>query len=101
MKTTDEIADLAKKIQEQDSQQALLKGCEVIRDLLSLAQQKDPDNMAGTTFNALGVRETVFILDLKTMKILQVIHGSTAGSGTSSAQQAMTIILSMLGPKGG
>jgi hypothetical protein len=48
LKTTDEISELAKKVQAQSARQALLKGCEVIHDLLSLAQQKDPENMAAT-----------------------------------------------------
>jgi hypothetical protein len=48
LKTTDEISDLAKKVQAQPSREALLKGCDVINDLMSLAQQKDPQNMAST-----------------------------------------------------
>jgi hypothetical protein len=48
LETTDQIADLAKQVKDQDSRQALLKGCDVIRDLLALAQEKDPDNMAAT-----------------------------------------------------
>jgi hypothetical protein len=48
LKTTDQIADAAEKVRAQDSRQALIKGCETIRDLLALAQEKDPDNMAAT-----------------------------------------------------
>jgi hypothetical protein len=48
LKTTDEISDLANKVQAKTSREALLKGCQVIHDLLSLAQQKDPGNMAST-----------------------------------------------------
>ena len=68
---------------------------------LPVTSMKDPDGMAGTTFKALGVRETVFELDLRTMKILKVIHGSTAGQGTPSGQQGIDDLLVLLGPKGG
>jgi hypothetical protein len=48
LNTTDQIADTAGKVHDQSSRQALTKGCETIRDLLALAQEKDPDNMAAT-----------------------------------------------------
>jgi len=61
LKTTDQISDLGQKVQDPDSRVALLKGCEVIRDLLSLAQRKDPDNMASTT-----AKVGVYIASVKT-----------------------------------
>lgn len=48
LKTTDQIADLAQKVKDPKARLPLIKGCSTIRDLLQLAQQKDPDNMAGT-----------------------------------------------------
>ncbi len=48
LKTTDQIADLAQQVKDPKSRLPLIKGCSTIRDLLELAQQKDPDNMAGT-----------------------------------------------------
>jgi hypothetical protein len=48
LKTSDQIADCARQVKDQASREALLKACDVIRDLLSLAQAKDPDNIAST-----------------------------------------------------
>jgi hypothetical protein len=61
LKTTDQIADAGGKIKDPDSRNALLKGCEVIRDLLKLAQQKDPSNIAATT-----AKVGVYISSVKT-----------------------------------
>lgn len=67
LKTTDQVADLGRKIKDAESRGALLKGCEVIRDLLSLAQQKDPENMASTT-----AKVGVYISSVKTAADAQV-----------------------------
>ena len=67
LKTTDQIADLGRKVKDPDSHAALQKGCEVIRDLLSLVQQKDPDNMAATT-----AKVGVYIASVKTAADAQV-----------------------------
>lgn len=67
VRTTDQIADLGRKIKDPDSQSALLKGCEVIRDLLSLVQQKDPDNMAST-----AAKVGVYVASVKTAAEAQV-----------------------------
>lgn len=67
LKTTDQIADLGRKINDAESRGALLKGCDVIRDLLSLAQQKDPDNIASTT-----AKVGVYISSVKTAADAQI-----------------------------
>jgi hypothetical protein len=53
------------------------------------------------TYTTLGVRETVFELDLRTMKILKVIHGSVAGVDTSAVGQAVDDMMVLLGPRNG
>lgn len=58
---------------------------------------KDPDGAGTPTYNALGVRETVFEVEVKTMKILKVIHGSVAGQGASAVAQATADMLKLLG----
>jgi hypothetical protein len=67
LKTTDQIADLGRNVKDAQAREALLKGCDVIRDLLSLAQQKDPDNMASTT-----AKVGVYISSVKTAADAQV-----------------------------
>lgn len=67
LKTTDQVADLAQKIQAQEARQALAKGCDTIRDLLRLAQQKDPDNMAAT-----AAKVGVYITSVKSAADAQV-----------------------------
>lgn len=62
---------------------------------------RDPDASGLTTYRALGVRETCYLLDLSTMKIVQKINGSTAGVGDSSAKTCMQSLLGLVGPKGG
>ena len=44
-----------------------------------------------------GERETVFIVDLCTMKIVDKVAGSQAGIGDSSAKTAIAKILTLLG----
>ena len=68
---------------------------------LPVTSMKDPDNTGTPTFNTLGVRETIFELDLRTMKIIKVIHGSTSGTPPSSAKQAIFDMLVLLGSKNG
>jgi hypothetical protein len=67
LKTTDQIADVGRTIHDEQSRAALLKGCDVIRDLHSLAQQKDPDNMASAT-----AKVGVYISSVKTAADAQV-----------------------------
>jgi hypothetical protein len=48
LQTTDQIAELAQNVKDPKARLPLIKACSTIRDLLDLAQQKDPDNMAST-----------------------------------------------------
>jgi len=48
------------------------------------------------TLNAFGIRETAFIVDLRTMKIVQKINGSTAGAPPSSIKQLLTEMLTLV-----
>ena len=68
---------------------------------LPVTSVRDPDASGLTTYNTLGVRETVYLLDLKTMKIVDKINGSTAGQGDSSAKTGMQRLLVLLGNKSG
>lgn len=45
----------------------------------------------------LGIRETVFIIDLATMQIVYKTQGSLAGVGDSSAKTGMAEMLTILG----
>jgi hypothetical protein len=62
---------------------------------------RDPDGAPLASHAALGIRETAFLVDLSTMLIVQVVNGSLAGIGDSSVKQAVPMILSLLGAKGG
>ncbi len=58
------------------------------------------DTPAGTgtkTLSVYGQREQVFIVEMKTMKIVKKISGSVTGSGTPSITQAVPIIIGLLG----
>jgi hypothetical protein len=69
---------------------------------LPVTTVRDPDNMQFATFNQLGMRrETTLVVDLATMKVLNRIEGSTSGVPPSSTEQAMQIMLSLLGVKSG
>jgi hypothetical protein len=50
----------------------------------------------GFTMSELGVRETCFIVDLSTMKIVWKDNGSLAGIGDSSAKTGIAKILTLL-----
>ncbi len=65
---------------------------------LHITSVKDPDD-AGTTItlNTWGIRETVFLVDLSTMKIVDKYNGSTAGVGTSAVGMAVPTFLMLLG----
>ena len=58
---------------------------------------RDPGNLPNQSMTALVRREYCFIVDLKTMKIVQRFIGSTDGSGTSSAKTGMDAMLTLLG----
>lgn len=57
------------------------------------------DSPAGSgtkTLTFFTVRETCVIVDVRTMKIVKKINGSTAGSGKSSVAQLVPEILALL-----
>ncbi len=56
-----------------------------------------PPGVGTATYSAYGVRESLFIVDLRTMKIVQKFNGSVAGIGTSAVGQAVPAILKLLG----
>lgn len=56
----------------------------------------DPPGTGTTTFTALGQRETTYILELKTMKILRHIVGDTTGTVTPGIDKGITEILALL-----
>jgi hypothetical protein len=62
---------------------------------------KDPDNLPLQSLNALQRREIAYVVDLRTMKVVQKILGSVVGVGDSAAKTAMDQVLALLGPKGG
>jgi hypothetical protein len=66
------------------------KGTLIVHSLI------DPPGNANATLNAFGIRETAVIVDLRTMKILKKINGSTAGTPPSSIQQLLTEMLTLV-----
>jgi hypothetical protein len=68
---------------------------------LTVTSMRDADGSASASHNALGIRESAFIVDLSTMKIVQMVPGDTTGLGTTSIAKAVPMILALLGQKGG
>jgi hypothetical protein len=66
---------------------------------------RDPDSMTSQTLNALVRREYSYVVDLSTMKILNVYIGTTDGTKpggiSSSLKEAMDQVLALVGPKSG
>lgn len=56
----------------------------------------DPPGVGTRTLDTYKRREYAFILDLRTMKILERIDGSVAGTGDSSFKQAVPKVLALL-----
>jgi hypothetical protein len=56
---------------------------------LTVTSLMDPPGSGTPTLDAFGIRETCFIVDLTTMKIVKKINGSVSGSGDSSIKQLM------------
>lgn len=56
-----------------------------------------PPGSGTKTLTFFGIRETCVIVDVKTMKIVKKVNGSTAGSGDSSVKQLIPEILKLLG----
>lgn len=64
---------------------------------LPITSVKDPDGTGTPTLNALGQREQAYIIDLTTMKIIQIIAGDISGVGATSGGKAMTAMHTLLG----
>jgi hypothetical protein len=64
---------------------------------LPVTTVKDPDGTGTATLNALGGREHAYIVDLTTMKIVDVITGDITGIGNTSGGLAMTEMHTLLG----
>jgi hypothetical protein len=58
---------------------------------------KDPDGTGTPTLNTLGPREHAYIIDLTTMKIVDIITGDDTGIGNTSGGLAMTEMHTLLG----
>ncbi|MEZ4392484.1 MAG: hypothetical protein R3A48_15455 [Polyangiales bacterium] len=56
----------------------------------------DPAGVGTRTLNTYGVRESAFIVDLSTMRVVRRINGSVAGIGPSAIQQIVPTILELL-----
>jgi hypothetical protein len=67
---------------------------------LPVTSVRDPDAKPLQTYNALGIRETIFIVDLGTMKIVKVINGSVLGVQPNAVRQAIPMIVTLLAQKG-
>jgi hypothetical protein len=64
---------------------------------LPVTTVKDPDGTGTATLTALGGREQCYLVDLTTMKILQVIKGDITGIGATSGGLCMTQMHTLLG----
>jgi hypothetical protein len=56
----------------------------------------DPAGVGTRTLNTYGVRESAFIVDLSTMRIVRKINGSVAGIGPSAISQIVPTLLDLL-----
>jgi len=64
---------------------------------LPITTVKDPDGKGTATFTALGQREQAYIIDLTTMKIVQIISGDITGIGATSGAKGMAAMHTLLG----
>jgi len=64
---------------------------------LTITTVKDPDGTGTATMNALGQREQAYIIDLTTMKIVEIIAGDITGIGATSGGLGMTEMHKLLG----
>ena len=63
---------------------------------LPITTVKDPDGSTGTpTLTTLGHREQAYIVDLTTMKILQVIQGDETGIGATSGGKGLAAMVTL------
>ena len=64
---------------------------------LPITAVKEVDGMGTPTLMALGQREQAYIIDLTTMKILQIIAGDISGIGATSGGKGMAAMHVLLG----
>ena len=56
----------------------------------------DPAGVGTRTLNTYGVRESAFIVDLATMRVVRKVNGSVAGIGPSAIQQIVPTMMELL-----
>ena len=56
-----------------------------------------PPGSGTKTLTFFEIRETCVIVDVRTMRIVKKVNGSTTGSGDSSVKQLVPAILALLG----
>lgn len=56
----------------------------------------DPAGVGTRTLATYGVRESAFIVDLATMRVVRKVNGSVAGIGPSAIQQIVPTMLDLL-----
>lgn len=56
----------------------------------------DPAGVGTRTLTTYGVRESAFIVDLATMRVVRKVNGSVAGIGPSAIQQIVPTMLNLL-----
>lgn len=56
----------------------------------------DPAGVGTRTLNTYGIRESAFIVDLSTMRVVRKINGSVAGIGPSAIEQIVPTMLDLL-----
>lgn len=60
----------------------------------------DPSGVGTRTLNTYGIRESTFIVELSTMRVVFKVNGSVAGVGPSGVAQAIPRMLELLGDAG-
>ena len=68
----------------------------VNRCYLRITALIDPAGVGTRTLSTYGVRESAFIVDLSTMRIVRRINGSVAGIGPSAISQIVPTLLDLL-----
>jgi len=64
---------------------------------LPVTSVKDQDAAGTLTLKTLGPREHCYVIDLTTMKILQIIFGDYSGAGATSGGKCLTAMHTLLG----
>ncbi len=65
--------------------------------MLPVTSMKDPDGTGTATYDALGMREQAYVIDLTTMTIYDIIQGDISGIGATSGGKGMTEMHMLLG----